>query len=322
MYKTRVGVLRGGPSTEYEVSLKTGQSVLQNLPSDRYELRDILIDKKGKWHLRGMPVDPLRVLAQVDVVFNALHGRYGEDGDVQRMLDSHNVRYTGSNALPSAIAMHKGMAKAFLKDAPHYKHALHRVLKKDEVNKNVILELFRTFPQPSVVKPVNGGSSIATTLVRSFDELVYALANAFEHSDQVLIEQYIKGREATVAVANGFRGEEIYAFPPIEIVVNDNAFFDYKGKYEGAAQELCPAPFPYATTKALIEAAKHVHKTIGLRDYSRSDFIVASDGIYFLEVNSLPGLTSASLVPKAVAAVGATLPSFLSHLVEQAMARK
>jgi D-alanine-D-alanine ligase len=322
MYKTRVGVLRGGPSAEYEVSLKTGQSVLQHLPKDQYEVKDILIDKKGQWHLRGMPVDSLRALDQVDVVFIALHGRYGEDGDLQRMLDSHGARYTGSSALASAIAMHKGMAKAFLQDAPHYKHAHHKVLKKDEIDKAIILELFRTFPMPAVVKPVNGGSSIATTIVRSFDELVYALAHAFEHSEQVLVEQYIKGREATVAVANGFRGEALYAFPPIEIVATKSAFFDYDEKYgEGGARELCPAPFPHETTKALIESAKHVHKTIGLRDYSRSDFIVAPDGIYFLEVNSLPGLTATSLVPKAVGAVGATLPMFLSHIVERAKNR-
>lgn len=321
MYKTRVGVVRGGPSTEYEVSLKTGQSVLQCLPKDQYEVKDILIDKKGKWHLRGMPVEASRAVGQVDVVFIALHGKYGEDGDLQRMLDAYGVRYTGSNALASAIAMHKGMTKAFLKDAPHYKHAVYTVLKKDEVDKARILELFRTFPMPAVVKPVNGGSSIATTLVRSFDDLVYALTHAFEHSEQVLVEQFIKGREATVAVANDFRGEALYAFPPIEIVTAKSAFFDYEEKYGGGARELCPAPFPYEVTKALIESAKHVHRTIGLRDYSRSDFIVASDGIYFLEVNSLPGLTATSLVPKAVSAVGATLPMFLSHLVERAKKR-
>ncbi|KKS86238.1 MAG: D-alanine-D-alanine ligase [Parcubacteria group bacterium GW2011_GWA2_43_11] len=317
----RVGVLRGGPSAEYEVSLKTGQSVLQNLSKDRYEVKDILVDRSGQWHMRGMPVEATRVLDQVDVMFNALHGKYGEDGEVQRFLDSHGCRYTGSGSLSSAIAMNKALTKGYLKDAP-FKHAPHRLLHKDEMSKQSVIMLFQTFPLPCIVKPVNGGSSVATALVTSFDELLYALTIAFTHTEYVLIEKYIVGREATVAVADGFRGEDLYAFPPIEIVTTDSSLFDYKEKCGGNARELCPAPFTRETTDALLHAAKHVHKTLGLRDYSRSDFIVARDGVYFLEVNSLPGLTPTSLLPKTVEAVGATLPSFLGHLVERAYARK
>ncbi|HCC05683.1 TPA: D-alanine--D-alanine ligase [Patescibacteria group bacterium] len=321
MYKMRVGVLRGGPSAEYEVSLKTGQSVIQNLSKDRYEVKDILIDKAGKWHMRGMPVEATRALDQVDVVFNALHGKYGEDGEVQRFLDSHGSKYTGSGSLASAIAMNKVLSKGHLSSAP-FKHAPHRLLHRDEMNKNQVIALFQTFPQPCIVKPVSGGSSIATALVSSFDELLYALTVAFSYADQVLVEKYIKGREATVAVADGFRGQDVYAFPPIEIITSNTTFFDYTEKYGGNARELCPAPFTRETTDVLLHAAKHVHKTLGLRDYSRSDFIVARDGVYFLEVNSLPGLTPTSLLPKTVEAVGATLPSFLGHLVERAYARK
>jgi len=321
MYKTRVGVLRGGPSAEYEVSLKTGQSVLEHLPKDVYDVKDVLIDRNGGWYLRGLPVSPSRILGQIDVAFIALHGKYGEDGDLQRMLDTYAVRYTGSDALSSAIAMNKGMAKKCLRDATYYKHPYHKTLSKETLSKDVVFELFRTFPQPSVIKPINGGSSIGTTLVTSFDELLYALTLAFAHAEQVLVEQYIKGREVTVAVADDFRGEKLYAFPPVEITTSKNSFFDYNEKYGGGAKEVCPARFPYEVTKQLLSAAKHVHQTIGLRDYSRSDFIVASNGVYFLEVNSLPGLTSTSLVPKAVGAMGATLPQFLTHLVERAKSR-
>lgn len=321
MYKTRVGVLRGGPSTEYEVSLKTGQSVLQNLSQEKYDVKDILVDKNGVWHMRGMPIDPTRALDQVDVVFIALHGKYGEDGELQRFLDSHGARYTGSGSLSSAIAMNKVLTKGHLKNAP-FKQAPHRQLVRDEVTKKSIIDLFQTLGVPAVVKPVSGGSSIATALVFSFDELLYALTLAFEQSEYVLVEKYIKGREATVAVCNGFRGEALYGFPPIEIVTSGTAFFDYNEKYGGGARELCPAPFSRDITEALLGGAKHVHKTLGLRDYSRSDFIVARDGIYFLEVNNLPGLTPTSLVPKTVEAVGATLPHFFEHLVERAYARR
>ncbi len=320
MYKTTVGVLRGGPSEEYDVSLKTGQSVLQALSANDYNVRDILIDKAGNWHMRGMPVEPMRALDQLDVAFIALHGSYGEDGGVQRFLDAHNVRYTGSDALSSAIAMNKVLTKKCLKNIS-CNHVSHRVLTKDELSKGMIVDLFQTFPQPSVVKPVNGGSSIATALVTSFDELIYALAIAFEFSDKVLVEEYIKGREATVAVADMFRGEDLYVFPPVEIITSENNFFDYDEKYGGGATEICPAPFDVQITNDLIDAAKHVHRVIGLRDYSRSDFIVARNGIYFLEVNSLPGLTTESLVPKSVDAVGATLPQFVEHLVERAKVR-
>lgn len=320
MHKIRVGVLRGGPSSEFDVSLKTGQSVLRALGGEHYELKDILIDRDGQWHLRGFPVEPVRALDQIDVVFNALHGRYGEDGTLQRFLDSHGVRYTGSGALASAIAMNKMLTKEYLKEAP-YKHAAYKVLTL-EVSDAEIAQLYRNFMQPSIVKPIDGGSSVATARTHSFEELRRAIMHAFGYSDRVLVEQYVRGREATVAVADKFRGEELYAFPPIEISYGKSSFFDYSEKYEGHARELCPAPFPRETTRALIEAAKHVHKTLGLRDYSRSDFIVAKDGIYFLEVNTLPGLTEASLVPKAVHAVGANLPLFLRHVVGRALERK
>ena len=320
MHKIRVGVLRGGPSAEYDVSLKTGQSVLQSLPQDRYDVKDVLIDRNGKWHMRGMAISETRVLDQFDVLFNALHGAYGEDGVLQRYLDQHGSKYTGSGALSSALAMNKTSAKEATKSGP-CKHARHAVFDENLVEED-ILNIFRTFQQPSVVKPLSGGSSVSTTLSRSYDQLKNAIVEILLIGDRVLIEEYVRGREATVAVVEGFRGEQLYAFPPIEIVCGKSDFFDYDEKYSGVAREICPAPFPRETTEALLEAAKYVHRTLGLRDYSRSDFIVAKDGIYFLEVNTLPGLTPESLVPKAVDAVGATLPQFLSHLVDRAYMRK
>lgn len=321
MLKTRVAVLRGGPSAEYEVSLKTGQSVLTHLSSDKYLSRDILIDKQGVWHLRGMPVDPFRALDQVEVVFNALHGAYGEDGTVQKLLDTHRVPYTGSGALGSSLGMNKPLAKAQLGNLsfrlPHQ-----RVLTKDTFEPSILIDLFRTFPQPSVIKPASGGSSVATSVVHSYDSIVKGVTLAFEHADTILVEQYIPGREATVAVIEGFRGEPLYVLPPVEIIPTKNTFFDYEEKYAGHAREVCPASFSRDITNKLIEAAREVHTTLGLRDYSRCDFIVDKHGIFFLEVNTLPGLTEASLVPKALEAVGSSLPDFLDHIVTRAYARR
>jgi len=328
MYKPRIGVLRGGPSSEYEVSLKTGRTVLQHLPAEQYVPIDIFISRGGEWHMRGLPVAPERALTQCDAVFNALHGKYGEDGVLQRYMDMQNVRYTGSGTLGSGLAMNKLLAKRHLREHVDHKgdvvdvrFAAELVLREGECTEYEIREVFLKLSPPLVVKPVNGGSSVGTALVRTPDELFYAVMFGFEESDAVLVEQCVRGREVTVAVVEGFRGEELYAAPPVEISPTKNVWFDYDEKYKGHAREVCPAPLKGEHTQALLDAARHVHRELGLRDYSRSDFILARDGIYFLEVNTLPGLTEHSLLPKALDVVGAKLPHFLSHVTDRALAR-
>jgi len=320
MNNVRVGVLRGGPSAEYDVSLKTGQAVLAALPEDRYEVRDIFVDRSGQWHQRGMPVEPLQLFNQIDVFFNALHGSYGEDGTIQELFDTHRVRYTGSSRLGSVVAMNKPLAKHVLRDRGLL-HAAHRVVHAHEYTNALVGELWRTQMQPSVVKPAWGGSSVATAIARTPQELGEAIERALEEGDTVLVEQYMQGREVTVAVAEGYRGEELYAFPPIEIIPTKTDFFDYDEKYAGHAKEVCPANLGHERTQQLLEFARDVHRTLHLRDYSRSDFIIGPDGVYFLEVNTLPGLTEQSLVPQALRAVGGTLPDFLTHIVERAATR-
>ena len=319
MAKIRVGVLRGGPSNEYEVSLKTGSTVLANLPEEKYETRDIFIDKQGTWHMRGRPVYPEQALEQVDVAFNALHGHYGEDGQVQHLLEQLAIPFTGSGSLGSAVAMNKLLAKERVKKTG-IKTAFHVVLVPDRDAEVLAKEIFRSFPSPWVIKPASSGSSVGVTLARSFEELVDGIAEAFEHSEKVFIEDYVRGREATVGVIEGFRNEDVYALPPIEIIPGTNrAFFDYEAKYAGESQEICPGNFSLEEKRELERLAKLVHTELDLRHYSRSDFIINPAGIYFLEVNTLPGLTESSLVPKAVHAVGSSLPEFLDHLVTRAL---
>ena len=323
MNRTRVGVLRGGQSTEYDVSLLTGQTVLEALAESHFDVRDVLIDKSGTWHLHGRPMDPIRILDQVDVFFIALHGSYGENGELQKYLDTHGVAYTGTGALGSALSMHKASAKRALEGAP-YKFAEHRIMVSDDYNDEAVHELFTTFMMPSVVKPVDGGSSVATALVRTRRELDNALRKVFMVSNTALIENYVRGREVTVTVSDSFRGEDLYAFPPVEIMYSNSDFFDYDEKYstESGARELCPAPVERHITQELMDNARHVHRQLGLRDYSRSDFMLTKTGeIFFLEVNTLPGLTATSLVPRSIDAVGAKLPHFLEHLIDRAAAR-
>ena len=321
MAKLRVGVLRGGPSSEHDVSLKTGAAVLAHLP-DIYIPIDIFIDRDGQWHSRGIPRDPYRILSSVDVVVNALHGQYGEDGVVQRLLERYAVPYTGSSSVPSALAMNKALAKERLKELGILMPP-GRVLSVSEHLDQELIDTFRSLPQPLVVKPTSAGSSVGVSIARGFDKLKEAVQNAFGFGNQVLVETYIKGREGTGGVIDRFRGESIYSLPPVEIIPDSTrSFFDYDAKYDGSTREVCPSNFSAQEKRAIQDAARAVHETLGLRHYSRSDFIVTPEGVFFLEANTLPGLTEESLYPKSVEAIGASLPHFLDHIVQLAVGRK
>ena len=324
MSKIIVGVLRGGPSSEYEVSLKTGASVLKNLNRDRYEPRDILIAKDGAWHMDGFRRGEDYILHRVDVVFNALHGEYGEDGKVQRIMEHFGAPFTGSLSLPSAMAMNKVMTKNHI-TRTSIRLPRHIVIENSDENlERKIIDAWKTFTQPSVVKPMALGSSVGVGIARDFPTFRSLIINALKESDGVMVEEYIQGREATCGVVENFRGEEIYQLLPVEIIPPpERDFFDYQAKYSGISREICPGNFSAEEKKEIQQAAALVHKALGLGHYSRSDFIVSPKrGIYFLEVNTLPGLTSESLLPKSLAAIGCSLPDFLEHLIMLALDRK
>ena len=322
MSKIRVAVLRGGPSSEYEVSLKTGESILKHLPEEKYHAHDVFIDKNGLWHMRGRSIEPRQALEQNDVVVNALHGEWGEDGKVQRLLETFGIPYTGSKALSSAIAMNKALAKEHVKRAG-IKTAQGTLLNVAHDIGKRIHELFRSLPLPAVIKPVDKGSSVGVSIARDWFEFNEGLRKAFEVSPNILIEEYIRGKEATAGVIDNFRGEELYALLPVEIVPPKNTFYDYDSKYISDETDYrIPGSFSREERMELMRLAKAVHQTLGLRHYSRSDFIVSPRGIYFLEANTLPGMTSHSLIPKSLNAIGATLPQFLDHIITLALERR
>ena len=330
MHKKRVGVLRGGPSSEYEVSLKTGETVMKHIPQDKYDVQEIFISRDGTWHRAGVPIEPHDVFAHVDVIFNALHGQYGEDGKVQHLLEKFHVPFTGSKTFASALGMNKAFAKEVFKKAhirtPQW-HTIDRALVKNpESFQEKIHELFRKFPLPVVVKPASAGSSVGVAIVKNFESFVPAINEAFKHSDTVLIEEYIPGVEATVGIIDGYRGVPFYALPSVEIRPHKEkgkGFFDYEAKYAGMSDEIVPSTFTFEQKEELENLARRVHEALGLRHYSRTDFIVSPRrGIYVLEANTLPGLTEASLVPKALGAIGAPLSHFLDHILELALEGK
>jgi len=325
----KVGVLRGGPSSEYDVSLSTGGQILANL-SDEHEGHDILIDKQKVWHFKGLPVSPARAARQVDVFFNALHGEYGEDGKVQSILDQIGVPYTGSGSAASAFGMDKPKARELFRQAG-LRVPPGLTLDTQAASAAELAQLvFSKISPPWVVKPASGGSSVGLYLARTLPELASMIEVAAEHSTNLLIERHIRGREVTCGVVDNFRGQEVYALPPIEIRHPENrAVWTYEDKYNGATEELCPAPLGDKLNREIERLALAAHEALGLRHYSRSDFIIpaspadgSSQGIYILEVNSLPGLTKESLLPKSLAAIGCNYSNFLDHVIRLATERR
>lgn len=317
-YKVKVAVLRGGPSSEYDVSLKSGATVLRHLPEE-YEPHDVFIDRTGNWHHRGIEVDPADLPARFDVAFNALHGEYGEDGKIQRILDTLGMRYTGSKALASALAMNKAQTKDILKSHGILMPMHAVVVKGDDIDRKA-LELWRTFPQPLVVKPAGLGSSVGVSIAKTFNELVYSLKRILEYTPAAVVEEYVSGREATVGVVDLMHDKDVHALPPVEIRIPPTSeLFDYEAKYGGGTEEICPGTFSSEETRELQEMSEYIHRTLDLRHYSRSDFIIhPRRGIFFLETNTLPGLTEHSLLPKALRAEGVELSDFLRHVIEMA----
>lgn len=321
----RIGVLRGGPSPEYDNSLKSGAHVLKHL-SETHRPIDIFISKDGAWHMHGVPRDPARILKHVDVVWNALHGAYGEDGKVQEILDRHGARYTGPARMPAALSMNKWITKEHAHKAG-IQTPVYTIVRQSDPLRQIARQIFASVPQPLVVKPVAGGSSLGVYLTRNFRDLYVALETILAMHDAALVEQYIVGREATCGIIDDFRGHDTYALPVVEIITHpDRPFFDHHAKYSGMqsgeTREMCPAHFDLDTKKEIERLAALIHRTLGLSHYSRSDFIVTPRrGVYFLEVNSLPGMTSESLLPKSLEAVGVSQREFIHHVLGLALNR-
>jgi len=320
--KIRVGVLRGGPSSEYEISLKTGNEVLRSLP-EKYHPIDILISKEGEWHLDGASRNPEKVLKQIDVVFNALHGKYGEDGKIQSVLESHNIPYTGSGSFPSSICMNKELLKKFFL-AQGYKTPKYVVLGPKENTRQRIVELFQSFSQPSIIKPIASGSSIGVTFANDFKSFKEGIENAFRHGGKALIEEYIPGKEIMCSVLTDSGGKNAYSLYPVEVVRPENKkFFDYESRSSNYTKKHSPASISPDEQKALANIALTLHGALGLSHYSGVDFILSpTRGAYILEINTLPGLTKDSLYTKSLEATGIKFDDFLDHVLTLALAEK
>jgi D-alanine-D-alanine ligase len=319
MQRIKVAVLRGGPGVESEVSMRSGKNVLENLP-EKYIPMDVFIAKDKSWYLDGVAIAPEKLFKNVDVVFNAMHGEYGEDGKVQQLMDQFGVKYTGSKALASALGMNKVLAKDIFIKA-ELKTPVYKVVKKGDNLEGIDAAIFKTCPMPAIVKPGGSGSSIGVSVVKTQKEIIPAIEKAFKYCDVIIVEEFIKGKEVTCGVLEKFRGEPIYSLLPLEIATpKEFEFFGYEAKYSDCISTICLANLSDKEKKEVQRVTSEAHRVLGLRHYSRADFIVSPKrGIYILEVNTLPGLTKNSLLPKSLEAVGCSFSYFLDHVITLAL---
>jgi D-alanine-D-alanine ligase len=299
-----VAVVMGGSSLEREISIKTGSEVMRALQSLGYDARSLDYDERF--------LDALRQI-KPEVVFIALHGPGGEDGHVQALLEYLEIPYTGSGLEAAALSMDKHLTKKLLaaEGLPT------PVWDLFDLTGGTLPLLPGSLDLPLVIKPRFEGSSAGIAIVHTHEEWTSAMLEASKSYGQVLAEEYVEGREFTCAVL----GEE--ALPIIEIVANRDGFYSYGAKYEpGGSTHLVPAPIDEGLSARLQMLGLSAHRLLGLRDYSRSDFIVTRDNRpYLLEINALPGLTPVSLVPDACASIGIGFEALIERLVGYARAR-
>ena len=308
MNQGKIVVVMGGTSTEAEISRRTGTAILTALQSKGYPAE-------------GLELNPATFAEDIRksncaIVFNALHGKFGEDGILQGTLEMLGIPYTGSGVLAAAITMDKVaskrvfMAEGISTPRSHTYHAF-------EMKRDLVQEIATAFHMPVVVKAAAQGSSIGVYIVENAEELSAALKEAFSYNDEVLVEEFIKGREMTVAVWGDAENKE--AFPIIEITTTSGRY-DYQSKYtKGASAHIIPMPVSAEKTKEIQELAIKTYTACGCRGVARVDMMYSEDEKpYVIEVNSVPGMTETSLVPDAGRAMGIDFPELCERILEMA----
>jgi D-alanine-D-alanine ligase len=303
MGKLRLALIAGGKSSEREVSLKSGNQVYQALNKDKYDIRryDPLTDLGSL----------VREAKEIDVALIIMHGRGGEDGSMQGLLDLLEIPYQGSGILASALAMNKELSKILYQQAGL---KVPRTLIFNRAEAPSPQEIEAALGLPVVIKPVNEGSSIGVTKASTLEALTHGLAAAFALDNRVLVEEFIQGTEVTGGVLGNAK---LQALPLVEIIPTSKYdFFDYEAKYQpGATEEICPARLDPELTRRAQACALTAHRALSCRGYSRTDMLVREQEIYVLETNTIPGMTATSLFPQGANAAGIDFPELLDTLI-------
>jgi len=332
----------GGPSSEHEVSLHTGMEVIKNLAAKKYEILPVVILRNRAWMFlpsrsflssAGAKTAPMKggvtmretsALEKVrreksDITFLAVHGEFGEDGTIQKLLQAHGIPYTGSGVFASAVGMDKPKSAVLFREAglsvPEF-----LVFSRNSWRSTpdrIIRAIAKKFSPSCVIKPADRGSSVGVHIVKVGRELRAALTDAFSYSHSVMAQEFVRGREITCGVLERADGS-IFSLPPIEIIPKKGAYYDYASKYHkgGSEHVIPPRGIPKKTISAIQDASVAAHAVIGCGGYSRTDFILSEDGkLHTLEINTLPGMTQTSLLPEAARTAGIRFPDLLDSIL-------
>jgi D-alanine-D-alanine ligase len=296
---TKIAVLMGGPSSEREVSLSSGKAMFAASAALGYDAISVEFENDILSHLD--------TLKSVDIVLIALHGGIGENGRIQGMFESLGIRYTGSDALSSAICMDKHISKLLAEDVGIATPRWKRIRKGQSIYKN-------EFDYPFVVKPNSEGSTIGLTIVHNENDYDSAVEEAFKYDDEILIEEFISGKEITVSIV----GEDVL---PIIEIRPEHGLYDYECKYtKGMTEYICPAELNEDLTKRIKQTAFEVYKLLKCRHYGRVDLRLDNNNQHwFLELNTLPGMTDTSLLPKAAKATGISFEQLIGKIIKQSL---
>jgi len=300
----KIVILYGGMSSEHKISIKTAFAIAEAI-SKKFDIDMV--------HLNGHISTHLKKMLSSDLVINALHGGDGENGTIQAYLDLHHIPYTGSGAKASKISMDKNISKIIAQSINILTPKWFLVKRTKDSGIKLHDGDISKFDLPFVVKPSDEGSTHGLTIIQEIDDLEEAIARAFEFGDEILIEKFISGRELTVGVL----GDK--ALPIVEIKPSHD-HYDYDCKYrEGLSDYVIPAKLPDSLGERISKDAIRIHEALGCRHYSRVDFrINDNDEYYFLEINTLPGMTSTSLLPKAAKAAGLDFIDLIQTIINMA----
>ena len=331
----KIAVIYGSDSSEWEVSCRSGEFTASRMDGHKFDVYEIFA-RFGEWTLVAYrKKNSMRVIlpenerpaidksdfsvtvggekVKFDYAYIMQHGTPGENGLMQGYLEMLGVPHSGCNAFVSAITFDKFSCKSYLKDVDFVKCADDMFMRKGESLEGKAQKAVEKLGLPMFVKPTDGGSSFGVTKVKTVEDFDKAVEYAFSEGNMLIAEAAVVGRELTCAVY--YNGKENVALPVIEILT-DNEFFDYEAKYNGHSKEVCPAQIPDTLRDEIQEVSKKIYAHLGCSGLVRVDYICAEDGLYFLEVNTIPGMTAASLVPQMVRASGMDMTDFLTTIIE------
>lgn len=301
----KVGVIMGGISSEREISLNSGESILENIDTSKYDVCKIVIDKKEDI------INKVRD-EKIDFALLALHGQFGEDGTVQSVLQCLNIPYSGCGPLSSAACMDKDMTKSLLKAAGIRTAPWINVRSVEEIDYDKIEEL----GYPVVIKPTHGGSSVATFIIKDKSEVLHAVEEGFKWDTEVMIEKFIKGEEITCPIFN----DKMY---PVLAIKPKSEFFDFESKYQDGGADEFIINLEEDLHEEVEKMALLTYRALKCSVYARVDMIVTEDKVpYILEVNTLPGMTKNSLFPKSAAGINISYSELIDDIIETSLKEK